>query len=159
ARELELIMRQAAERNRLARELAVLRAEATPSAPVGASGGVDGAALARVLKELGRMLAAGFDLPRMAEMFLDAVGELLRPTRSALLLPDEDGQTFRVAAHRGLARPIVEAVRLPASQGLSQWLVTQGRPARRQELIDPDTARELALLQGVVAVPLLSHGE
>jgi PAS domain S-box-containing protein len=159
ARELELVMRQAAERNRLARELAVLRAEATPSAPVGASGGVDGAALARVLKELGRMLAAGFDLPRMTEMFLDAVGELLRPTRSALLLPDEDGQTFRVAAHRGLARPIVEAVRLPASRGLSQWLVTQGRPARRQELIDPDTARELALLQGVVAVPLLSHGE
>src|SRR5438477_11537976 len=69
-------------------------------------------------------------------MFLDAIGELVRPTRTALLL--SEGRDYRVAAHRGLAPQIVESVRLPAAQGLAHWLATQGRPARAHELTDAE---------------------
>src|SRR5207245_2880054 len=119
----------------------------------------EGAAFARVLKEFTRAFAAGFDLRRALEMFLDAIGDLVRPTRMALLLPDADAQEYRVATHRGLARPIVESVRLHAGQGLARWLAAQGRPARLLDLTDPEITRELKLLQSVLAVPLLAHGE
>jgi PAS domain S-box-containing protein len=53
----------------------------------------------------------------------------------------------------------VGSVRLSASQGLVRWLAAQGRPARLVDLTDPDVVRELKLLQSVLAVPLLTHGE
>ena len=64
------------------------------------------------------VLAAGFDLPRALGMFLDAIGELVRPTRMALLLPDAAAQEFRIAAHRGLAPQLVQSIRLSAHDGL-----------------------------------------
>jgi PAS domain S-box-containing protein len=161
-RDLDGVLRQARDRLRLLREVAALRAGAPPGAPALAGGADepwDGAALARVLKEFTRAFAAGFDLPRALDMFLDAIGELVRPSRTALLLPDADTREYRVVAHRGLAPQIVESVRLPAAAGLARWLAAQGRPARAQELTDPDVARELRLLQSVLAVPLLAYGE
>jgi nitrogen fixation/metabolism regulation signal transduction histidine kinase len=53
----------------------------------------------------------------------------------------------------------VEAVRLSAARGLGRWLVAQGRPALLQGLTDPALVAELRLLGGVVAVPLLAHGD
>src|SRR5207249_2373826 len=154
------VLRHAEEKLRILRELAALRASvATPAeAPAArAEEPWDGAAFGRVLKEFTRAFAAGFHLPRVLEMFLDAIGELVRPTRTALLL--SEGRDYRVAAHRGLAPQIVESVRLPAAQGLAHWLATQGRPARVHELTDAEIVRELKLLQSVLAVPLLAHGE
>src|SRR5207249_1199142 len=155
-------LRHAEEKLRLLRALAALRASvATPAeAPTArAEESWDGAAFARVLKEFTRAFAAGFHLPRVLEMFLDAIGELVRPTRTALLLAEAGGRDYRVAAHRGLAPQIVESVRLQAAQGLAHWLATQGRRARVHELTDPAIVRELKLLQSVLAVPLLAHGE
>jgi len=40
-----------------------------------------------------------------------------------------------------------------------RWLAVQGRPASLTELTDPEILRELKLLQAVVALPLLAHGE
>ncbi|MBI3827848.1 MAG: GAF domain-containing protein [Candidatus Rokubacteria bacterium] len=162
-RELEAIVRQGLDKRRLVQEVALLRRQEEPLAlverPLPAPAGPDGAVLARVLHELSRLFAASFDLPRMLEMFVDAVGELLRPTRAALLLPDEAGDAYRVVVHRGLVPKIVESLRFPADEGLCRWLVIQGRPARLSEMTDPEILRELRLLQGVVAVPLLTHGE
>jgi len=157
-RELETVLRQALERQRLAREVAVLRAPAG-SAPEAERGPRwDEAAFARVLKGFTRLFAAGLDLQRVLEMSLDAVGELVRPARIALLLPDDTGR-FAVAAERGLAPQIIQSVRLSASEGLGRWLAAQGRPARLHDLNDAEVARELKLVQGVVAVPLLARGE
>jgi two-component system sensor histidine kinase AtoS len=50
-------------------------------------------------------------------------------------------------------------MRLPATRGLCRWLTTQGRPARLDDLSDVEAARDLALVHGVVAVPLLAHGD
>src|SRR5262249_26711948 len=121
-RELDGVLRRVIDKLRLTREITALRSSLAPEAPgvtVGADEPWEGAAFARVLKEFTRAFAAGFDLPRALEMFLDAIGELVRPTRMALLLPDADAQEYRVATHRGLARPIAASVRLHAGQGLA----------------------------------------
>ncbi|MGH7354545.1 MAG: GAF domain-containing protein, partial [Candidatus Rokuibacteriota bacterium] len=166
ARDLDAILRQALDKQRLLRELAVLRAAAAagPSgvgavAVAPAAPRWDDAALARVLQGFARVFAAGFDLPRVVEMALDAIGDLVRPTRMALLLPDPEGTHLRIVADRGLAPQIVRSVRLSATEGLARWLGTQGRPASLAELTDPELTRELRLLQGIVAVPLLAHGQ
>jgi PAS domain S-box-containing protein len=161
SRELDAVLRHALDRQRLLRELAASR---TP-APVTAStakpeeASWDGAGLARVLRGFTGVLAAGFDLPRALGMFLDAIGEVVHPTRVAILIPDSMGREFRIAANRGLAPQLVQGIRLSADEGLMRWLAIQGRPAPLAEMNDPEILRELKLLQAVVAVPLLAHGE
>jgi PAS domain S-box-containing protein len=162
ARELDAVLQHAMDRQRMARELAALRAAPAPLAPAVASPGEtswDGPALARVLKAFSRVFAAGFDLRRVLETFLDAIGDVVRPTRMAVLLPDAEGREFRIVAHRGLAPQIVQSVRLAPTEGLARWLAAQARPATVSDLRDADVVRELKLLQGMVATPLLAHGE
>lgn len=160
--DLDDVLRLAQDKLRLVHELASLRASPAPGREVAAAEADepwDGIALTRVLKEFTRAFAAGFDLPRALDMFLDAIGALVRPTRTALLLPDADAREYRVVAHRGLAPQIVESVRLPADAGLARWLAAQGRPARVHELTDQEVVRELRHLQSVLAVPLLAYGD
>ena len=162
ARELDAVLQHALERQRMVREIAALRAAPATPAPATASAGDtswDGPALARVLKAFSRVFAAGFDLRRVLETFLEAIGDVVRPTRMAVLLPDAEGREFRIVAHRGLAPQIVQSVRLGATEGLARWLAAQARPATVNDLRDSNVARELKLLQGVVATPLLAHGE
>ena len=162
ARDLAAALQQALEKQRLLREINALRATtatATPEPAAASESSWDGPALARVLKAFSRVLAAGFDLRRVLETFLEAIGDVVHATRMAVLLPDAEGREFRIAAHRGLAPQIVQSVRLGATDGLARWLATQARPATLGEIRDPDIVRELKLLQGVVATPLLAHGE
>jgi PAS domain S-box-containing protein len=162
-RELDAVLRHATEKQRLIREIKMLRApSATPAEPargLADDTSWDNGALARVLKAFSRVFAAGFDLRRVLDTFLEAIGDVVRPTRIAVLLPDADGREFRIVAHRGLARQIVQSVRLSASEGLPRWLASQGRPLVLHEVTDPDLVRALKLLQGVVAAPLLAHGD
>jgi PAS domain S-box-containing protein len=156
--DLKRIVRQIEEKQGLLGEIAALRAQATAPAPP-ADPDRDTRALNRILTEFSRVLAAGFDLHKVSEMFLDAVAELVRPTRLALLMPDDGGAVFRVRAHRGLAPQVATSVKLPASTGLARWLAVEGRPARLPEITDQAVARDLRLLAGAVAVPLLASGE
>src|SRR5919108_5195597 len=163
-RELDAVLRHALDKQRLVREIKMLRTPlAAPLTPtrIGAADETswDNAALARVLKAFSRVFAAGFDLRRVLDTFLEAIGDVVRPTRIAVLLPDGDGREFRIAAHRGLAPQIVQSVRLPAAEGLPRWLSSQGRPLALHDTNDADLVRELKLLQGVVATPLLAHGD
>jgi len=161
SRELDAVLRHALDRQRLLRELAASRAPAPATAPMAKpeEPGWDGAGLARVLRGFTGVLAAGFDLPRALGMFLDAIGEVVHPTRVAILIPDSMGREFRIAANRGLAPQLVQGIRLSADEGLMRWLAVQGRPAPLAEMNDAEILRELKLLQAVVAVPLLAHGE
>ena len=52
--------------------------------------------LTRMVREFAKALSAGFDISRVLDLFLDAVGELARPTRSAILAAYEDS-VVRVA--------------------------------------------------------------
>ena len=161
ARELDAVLRHALDRQRLIREVDAARG-LVPLAPVtngGEEPAWDGAALTRVLRGITGGLAAGFDLPRVLGMFLDAIAELVHPTRLAVLLPDPAGHEFRIAANRGWRTQLVHSIRLSAHDGLVGWLTEQGRPAANGDIGDPEILRELKLLQAVVAVPLLAHGE
>lgn len=159
-RGLEQLAHQVVERHRLLTEIAALRTRLA-AAPAGAPpppAGLDAAVLGARLRQFARAFAAGFELPRVLETFLDAVGEMMRPTRSALLLAGEVEGTLQVAAHRRLAPQIVASARLRTDDGLGRWLATQGRPAALSDLADPALARELALFGGLVAIPLAWHG-
>ncbi|HSC28458.1 MAG TPA: hypothetical protein VLD67_14360, partial [Vicinamibacterales bacterium] len=86
ARELEAVLRHALDRQRLVRELAVTRAAPAAVTAISANGEPwDGVAVARLLRGFSGVLAAGVDVPRALGMFLDSIGELVRPTRMALL--------------------------------------------------------------------------
>ena len=114
-------------------------------------------ALGTVLKELGKLLSAHFDIERVVEFFLDAITELVRPGRVALLLVDDEHR-YRPRGFRGLDPELAERLRLESGEGLADWFRQHVRLAVRDELErEPDwldAARELALLGGEVAVPL-----
>jgi len=159
--QLAAAVRHADERRRLVRELTILRAQRPPAGGVGpATAGWETSSLPTVVREFTRLLAAGFDLPRALEMFLDGVGKLVRPARSALLLPGAStDESYRIVAQRALAPQIVRSIRLSKTTGLCRWLAAQGRPACLPDLTDADVVRELTLLQAVVAIPLVAQGD
>ena len=157
-RELKTTLQHAVDRRNFTRELARVRhgsrdPESGPAIPAEPRDSM------KLVREFTRVFTAALDLPRTLETFTDAVVELLRPARLALLLPDAEGRMYRVRAHRGLSPQIAASIRLPADSGLCHWLTMEGRPARVGGLADPQVTREVALLQGAMAVPLLAAGE
>ena len=165
------VLRQADEKLLLLQEVAALRTARRPMALDTLTEDADAPEasardLTQVAREFAKALAAGFDLPRVLDLFLDAVSELARPSRSAILLAEDEHRQYRVRASRGLAPHLVDSVSLSADSGLPLWLMTEGRliqideaQARATELAGREIAREMAVLQAVVAIPLASHGE
>ncbi len=170
--QLRAVLHQAEEKLRLLQEVTALRAVPRPGGhghlseePEFADEG-SSRELNQVAKEFAKALAAGFDLPRVIDLFLDAVSELARPSRSAILLADDEHRQYRVRASRGLARHVVESVSLSADAGLPLWLVSEGRliqieeaQGRAADSAAREIAREMTVLQAVVAIPLASHGD
>jgi PAS domain S-box-containing protein len=147
---------------RLEREVTTLRRgrirREGPAASSPVNGGANGTYLATALKELGKLLAAHFDIERVVDFFLDAITELVRPGRTALLLLDEDAKSYRVRGQRGLDPTLARHLVLATGEGLPAWFRQASRLAAREELErEPewlDAARELVMLGGEVAVPL-----
>jgi PAS domain S-box-containing protein len=160
---LRMAIEQAIRVRRLELEVDHLRRErvrvqaggTTVPAPGGAA--TAPASLWTVLREMGKLVAAHFDLERVIDFFLDAITELVRPARTALLLVDED-RRYRVRGQRGLDPHFVATLRLEPDEGLAAWFRREGRLAVRQELVREtewlDAVRELQALGGEVAVPL-----
>ncbi len=171
SRHLQDVLRQAEEKLRLLDEVAAFRSGYGSTVGNGHEGAVLGAeasshALAQVAKEFAKALAAGFDLPRVLNLFLDAVAEMVRPSRSAILLADQHSRQYRVGAFRGLVPHVVEALTLAADSGLPLWLAAEGRLIQIDEVhgrpadrAAREIGREMTMLQAVVAIPLISHGE
>lgn len=171
ADDLALVLRQAEDKRRLILEVEALRSpEAVSAGARGDSAELGGAelspeALGRAVREFAKVLSANFDRSHVLNRFLDAVNELARPSRAALLMAGPDGAIYRVEANRGLPGHVVESVRLSAEDGLPRWLSIQGRILFAEELRgqqrDPtavEIQREMAILQAAVAIPLMAHG-
>jgi PAS domain S-box-containing protein len=169
-RHFDGVLRQAEEKLHLLQEVAALRAARHPATSAAAVDdgpsplGSTAESLSPVVKEFAKALSAGFDLGRVLDLFLDAVGELAQPSRSAILLADQGGRHYRIAASRNIVPHVVESVGLPADGGLALWLAAEGRVRHAEEARAGDTAHreiahELSVLQAVLAVPLLSRGE
>jgi nitrogen-specific signal transduction histidine kinase len=160
-RALRLAIEQGLRTRRLELEVTSLRRERTrresgqPS--VAPNGNGSSTALGTVLKELGKLLAAHFDIERVVEFFLDAITELVRPGRVALLLVDDEHR-YRPRGFRGLDPDLAERLRLESGEGLADWFRQHVRLAVRSELEQTpewlEAGRELSLLGGEVAVPL-----
>jgi PAS domain S-box-containing protein len=157
---LRLAIEQGLRVRRLELEIASLRRERErheAGVTVPGNGHTGGGPLGTVLKEMGKLLAAHFDLERVVDFFLDAITELVRPGRVALLLLGEDHQ-YRIRSCRGLDPALAEQLRLAGGEGLPAWLRQHARLAVRRELErEPEwleAAAELARLGGEVAVPL-----
>src|SRR5262249_12087491 len=134
------VLRQAEMEFRLIQEVAAVRSARRPVAGAAGNGeavlGIEASshALTQVAKEFAKALAAGFDLPRVLDLFLDAVAEMARPSRSAILLADQQGRQYRVGAFRGLVPHVVEALTLAAETGLPLWLAAAGRLFQNYEV-------------------------
>lgn len=158
---LRLAIDQGLRMRRLELEIASLRRDRTRREPTLPQAGTNGhgssTSLGTVLKELGKLLSAHFDIERVVEFFLDAITELVRPGRVALLLVDDEHR-YRPRGFRGLDPELAARLRLESDEGLADWFRQHARLAVRGELEgDPDwleAARELAILGGEVAVPL-----
>ena len=158
---LRLAIDQGLRMRRLELEIASLRRDRSrrepASPPAAPNGHGSSTSLGTVLKELGKLLSAHFDIERVVEFFLDAITELVRPGRVALLLVDDEHR-YRPRGFRGLDPDLAERLRLESGEGLADWFRQHVRLAVRDELErDPDwleAARELAILGGEVAVPL-----
>ena len=158
---LRLAIDQGLRMRRLELEVASLRRDRMrrepASTPAATNGQGSSTVLGTVLKELGKLLSAHFDIERVVEFFLDAITELVRPGRVALLLVDDEHR-YRPRGFRGLDPDLAERLRLESGEGLADWFRQHVRLAVRGELErDPDwleATRELALLGGEVAVPL-----
>lgn len=160
---LRATVQQAVRLHRLQEEVAHLRRDrARAETPAVVSAAPTPGSLATVLKEMGKLLATHFDLERLVEFFLDAITELVRPGRSALLLADADGR-FRVRGQRGVGPDVTTHIRPRPGSGLPGWFSRSARLAVRTELErEPawlDAARELQLLGADVAIPLWAQAD
>ena len=166
--ELCQLVDQALEKQRLLEELASIRGQAgaqpTPVAPK-LSSDLSLSRIGQILRDFAKAFAAKSDLPRALNLFLDAIGEFLRPSRMSILTRKVNSGEFAICAHRGLQPQIAGSLRLRANEGLPLWLMTEARILHRAEvearLHTPDYLdihREMQALRTVASIPLIASG-
>jgi len=159
------IIDQALEKQRLLEELASVRGQAgappTPVAPK-LSSDLSLSRIGQILRDFAKAFSAKSDLPRALNLFLDAIGEFLRPSRMSILTRNAVTREFEIRASRGLPPQIAESLRLRANEGLPRWLMTEARIIHRVEveshLHTPDYLdihREMQALRTVTSIPLI----
>jgi PAS domain S-box-containing protein len=119
----------------------------------------------RVLRELSRVLNNNFDQERLLELFLDTVAELVPVGKLSIFLLHEGSGDYVVFAQRGLDPTYCSGLRFKPSQGLMSWLAVEGRILRVEEISGSagisagEAIQEMQLLQAVVSIPLMVHGQ
>jgi nitrogen-specific signal transduction histidine kinase len=162
------LIEQALEKQRLLEELASVRGQVgiqpTPAAPK-LNSDLSLSRIGQILRDFAKAFSAKSDLPRALTLFLDAIGEFLRPSRMSILTRNATTREFEIRAHRGLQPQIAESLRLRANEGLPLWLRTEARIIHRAEveshLHTPDYLdihREMQALRTVASIPLIASG-
>jgi signal transduction histidine kinase len=166
--ELRLTIKQAIEKQQLIEGLASHREESSvqrPSMPLKPAGDLSLARIGQILRDFAKAFSSNFDLERALNLFLDAVGELLRPSRLSILVRTPTARAFEVRAYRGLQPKVAESLRLRADEGLPRWLTTEARIIHRAEVeshlripIYLEIHREMQVLRSVTSIPLIAAG-
>ena len=162
------IIDQALEKQHLLEELASVRGQVgpplTPVAPKLTSD-LSLSRIGQILRDFAKAFSAKSDLLRALNLFLDAIGEFLRPSRMSILTRNANTREFEIRASRGLPPQIAESLRLRANEGLPLWLMTEARIIHRVEvesrLHTPDYLdihREMQALRTVTSIPLTASG-
>jgi nitrogen-specific signal transduction histidine kinase len=162
------IIDQALEKQRLLEELASVRSQVgMPSTPVAPklNSELSLARIGQILRDFAKAFSAKSDLPRALNLFLDAIGEFLRPSRMSILTRNATTREFEIRAHRGLQPQIAESLRFRANEGLPRWLMTEARIIHRAEVESHlhvpdylDIHREMQDLRTVASIPLIASG-
>jgi nitrogen-specific signal transduction histidine kinase len=166
--ELRLTVKQAIEKQQLIEGLASHREQGSvqrPSMPFKPAGELSLARIGQILRDFARAFSSNFDLERALNLFLDAVGELLRPSRISILVRDRTTRAFEVRAYRGLRPKVAESLRLHADEGLPRWLTAEARILHRAEVESHlriptylEIHREMQALRSVTSIPLIAAG-
>jgi nitrogen-specific signal transduction histidine kinase len=159
---------QALEKQHLLEELASVRGQAgAQPAPVAPklNNDLSLSRIGQILRDFAKAFSAKSDLHRALNLFLDAIGEFLRPSRMSILVRNTTTREFEIRAHHGLQPQIAESLRLRANEGLPLWLMTEARILHRAEveshLHTPtylDVHREMQALRTVASIPLIATG-
>jgi nitrogen-specific signal transduction histidine kinase/CheY-like chemotaxis protein len=165
---LRSTVQQAFEKQQLLEGLASHREQGSAqraSLPPKPTGELSIARIGQLLRDFAKAFSVNFDLNRALNLFLDAVGELLRPSRLSILVPNRTSRDFEVRAYRGLQPRVAESLRLRADEGLPLWLMTEARIIHRAEVeghlhIPPylEIHREMQALRSVASIPLIAAG-
>lgn len=154
-------LRQGFELARLRADMAALNAAPTgiPVTPGAGPANGDIDAFHRLMSGF----TGGFDLDRLLEAYVDAVGHFTRCASYCLLWESPEG--LRVRAQRGIPGEVVEGGRLASCDALPTWYRRNRRVLTAGELatwgdrqLAGRVARELALFGGQVALPLMVRG-
>jgi nitrogen-specific signal transduction histidine kinase len=166
--DLRQVIDQALEKQHLLEELASVRGQAgAQPAPVAPklNNDLSLSRIGQILRDFAKAFSAKSDLHRALNLFLDAIGEFLRPSRMSILVRNTTTREFEIRAHRGLQPQIAESLRLRANEGLPLWLMTEARILHRAEveshLHTPtylDVHREMQALRTVASIPLIATG-
>lgn len=120
----------------------------------------------KTLREFSKALAASFDVKRLLNLFMAAVTEMFRVSKISILLLDKTNNEYRIETSRGLHPEVCTTLRFPNKEGMAQWLQSQGRILRMEDLknipADPsalEIKRELEILRATVSVPLVTKGK
>jgi DNA-binding NtrC family response regulator len=100
--ELRLTVKQAIEKQQLIEGLASHREQGSvqpPSLPLKPAGELSLARIGQILRDFAKAFSSNFDLERALNLFLDAVGELLRPSRLSILVRNRTTRAFEVRAY------------------------------------------------------------
>jgi nitrogen-specific signal transduction histidine kinase len=166
--ELHLTVKQAIEKQQLIEGLASHREQLSvqrPSKPLKPAGELSLAPIGQILRNFAKAFSSNFDLNRALNLFLDALGDLLRPSRLSILVHNRTRREFEIRAYRGLRPKVAESLRLRADEGLPLWLMTEARIIHQAEVESHlriptylEIHREMQALRSVASIPLIAAG-
>jgi nitrogen-specific signal transduction histidine kinase len=166
--ELHLTVKQAIEKQQLIEGLASHREQPSvqrPSRPLKPAGELSLTRIGQILRDFAKAFSSNFDLNRALNLFLDAVADLLRPSRLSILVRNRTTREFEIRAYRGLRPKVAESLRLRADEGLPLWLMTEARIIHRAEVESSlriptylEIHREMQALRSVASIPLIAAG-
>jgi signal transduction histidine kinase len=113
------------------------------------------------LIEVGKSLAATLDLQELLRKVVQTARALLQADRASIMLLDETGETFTVAAATGWSTEDLEGVRTQSNEGIAGYVAATGEPVLLNG--DEDEGPKLLLRREVIrsgaCVPIRTGGE
>jgi nitrogen-specific signal transduction histidine kinase len=120
----------------------------------------------RVLCEFSRALGSRFNRDKLLELFMNAVTQLVPVGKLSILLEEEPTAKYVVTAQRGLDPKFCAELGFRAGEGIVSWLTTEGRilyfdrvKGLNGGVYSSELQQEMKMLQAVICIPLLAHGQ
>jgi GAF domain-containing protein/CheY-like chemotaxis protein len=114
------------------------------------------------IAEVGREISATLDLPTVLQRIAERACDLLKGDSSAVYLPDEDGQSFRVIAAVGQDSDLIKQDTVHLGEGLIGDIARKGVAEMVADASRDPRARQIAgtsapdVLERMLVIPLLS---